>query len=195
MMKRRLLAAATGSSAVLVALAATAWACVSGPVVNLATMQAKAGEEISVTGTGFRNPDPVTARFNALDGPVIGTFAPPVNRNISGTVTIPAGTAPGNYVLVFTQTDEAGKLSLSPIRSLVTVVGPTGQAPVLGASLTEDPTAREPALIREDNSISGGTLVLISLGVAGVGMFIAGVGALISSRRPDQPVPATVRTK
>src|SRR5580765_3150078 len=37
-----------------VLMAAAAWACVSGPVVNLSTINAKAGQEVGITGTGFQ---------------------------------------------------------------------------------------------------------------------------------------------
>jgi hypothetical protein len=193
MSRRRLAVAAAASFGLSLAMAASAWACVSGPVVNLSTVNVKAGEQVGVTGTGFRNPDPVQVRFNALDGPVIATLAKPVDRNIRGTVTIPPGTPPGNYVLIFSQVDERGTITQAPIRSLVTVVGSTGQTPVLGADPTQDGVVRQAGLVRTDNSVSSGTLALIALGVAGVGMFAAGIAALLGSRRAEQARPVPVR--
>jgi hypothetical protein len=184
------------SLGVLVVAASTAWACVSGPVVNLSTIQAKPGETITLTGTGFRQPDPVHVRFNALDGPVIATLDKPASdRTIEGTVTVPATAAPGNYVLIVTQAGADGRLSQSPIRALLTVVGPSGQTPVVGADLGAGDEERLPGLVRSDDSVSNGTLALVALGVGGMGMFFAGIAALFASRRgaTERPVPVKAR--
>jgi len=49
-------------------------------------------------------------------------------------------------------------------------------------------------MARSDNSISGGTLALIALGVGGVGMFLAGTAALFAGRRGSAPEAARVRS-
>jgi hypothetical protein len=192
---RRFALGALATLGALLVAASGAWACVSGPVINLSTVQAKPGEEVTVTGTGFRNPDKVEVRFNALDGPVVATMAEPEDRTISATFAVPPSTAPGNYVVIVTQTKADGSLSLSPIRALLTVVGPSGQAPVVGADTLADAGDRMPGLIRSDDSVSMGTLMLVALGVAGVGMFAAGIAALASSRRGPtaRPVPVAKR--
>ena len=172
--------------AVLVA-AATAWACVSGPAVNLATMNVKPGQEVLVTGTNFTKPDPVTVRWNALDGPIVGTFSPPESRNVSGTITVPADAKAGNYVLVVTQSSADGTLTQMPIRALITVTPDGAAMPVVGQSLSPQVAERPAGLVSSESSISGGTLALIGLGVAGVGMFVAGVAALFAGRRSRAP--------
>ena len=193
MYARRIAAGAFASIAVLGIAASAAWACVSGPVVNLSTVTAKPGEEVSLTGTGFRQADPVQVRWNALDGPVVAQLAKPDNQTIAATFTVPAGTAPGSYVVIVSQTKN-GNTSLSPIRAVLNVVGPSGQTPVLGADTTSDASDRIPALIQSDNDVSNGTLALVALGVAGIGMFAAGVAALASSRRGGvTPEPARVK--
>jgi hypothetical protein len=179
---RRIAAGAFASIAVLGIAASAAWACVSGPVVNLSTVSAKPGEEVTITGTGFRQADPVQIRWNALDGPIVAELAKPDNQTITANFAVPPGTAPGSYVLIVSQTKN-GKPSLSPIRAVLNVVGPSGQAPVLGADTTTDASDRIPALVQSDNDVSNGTLALVALGVAGIGMFAAGVAALASSRR------------
>ncbi len=181
---RRFAAGAFAGIAVLAATASAAWACVSGPVVNLSTIQAKPGEQVTITGTGFRQADPVQIRFNGLDGPILAELPEPKNREINGTFTVPPNTSPGNYVIVVSQV-ENGKMTLSPIRAVMTVVGPSGQTPVLGAATSADPDAgdRLPSLVRSDDSVSNGTLALVALGVAGMGMFAAGIAALATSRR------------
>ena len=180
--------------AVLGIAASTAWACVSGPVVNLSTVTAKPGEQVTLTGTGFRQADPVQVRWNALDGPIVAQLAKPDgNQTITATFAVPAATAPGSYVVVVSQTKD-GKPSLSPIRAVLSVVGPTGQTPVLGADTTSDASDRIPALVQADNDVSNGTLALVALGVAGIGMFAAGVAALATSRRGGATA-APVRVK
>ena len=190
--RRFALGALAGIAALLVA-ASAAWACVSGPVVNLSTVQAKPGDEVTVTGTGFRQADQVEVRFNALDGPVVASMPRPENQRINTSFTVPPGTTPGNYVVIVTQTNPDGSMSLSPIRALLTVVGPSGQTPVVGADTTSDASDRMPALVRSDDSVSMGTLMLVALGVAGIGMFAAGIAALATSRRGTtaRPVPVS----
>lgn len=188
---RRMALGALAAFGTLLVAASTAWACVSGPVVNLSTVQAKPGEEVTLTGTGFRQPDAVQVRFNALDGPVIATPGKPVNGNVTATFTVPPGTAPGSYVIIVSQVKDDGKLSLSPVRAVLSVVGPSGQAPVLGAAA---PSAgdRITGLVRADNSVSTGTLALVALGVAGLGMFTAGIAALLAGRRGTTARPVAV---
>ena len=183
MYARRLAAGALASIAVLGIAASAAWACVSGPVVNLSTVTAKPGEQVTLTGTGFRQADPVQVRWNALDGPIVAEVAKPQgDQTITATFAVPAGTVPGSYVVVVSQTKD-GKTSLSPIRAVMNVVGPSGQTPVLGADTTSDAGDRIPALVQSNNDVSNGTLALVALGVAGMGMFAAGVAALGASRR------------
>ncbi len=183
MYARRIAAGALGGMAVLAVAASAAWACVSGPVVNLSTVTAKPGEQVTVTGTGFRQADPVQVRWNALDGPIVAQLAKPESdQRITANFMVPPGTAPGSYVVIVSQTRD-GKPTLSPIRAVLNVVGPSGQAPVLGADSSSDATDRMPALVRSDDSVSNGTLALVALGVAGIGMFAAGIAALAVSRR------------
>lgn len=190
MHRRRLAFGAFASAAVLVVAASNAWACVSGPVLNLSTIQAKAGEQVTITGTGFRLTDPVQVRFNALDGPIIAEQAKPVNQAINATFTVPPATAPGTYVVIVTQARD-GKLTLAPVRAAITVVGASGQVPILGQSTSEQGD-RIAGLVRADNSVSSGTLALIALGVAGIGMFLAGIAALLANRRGSGAAAASV---
>ncbi len=178
---RRFAIGALAGAATLALAGSAAWACVSGPVVNLSTISAKAGEQVTLTGTGFRSPDPVQVRWNALDGPIIAETKPE-SQLVNATFTVPPGTTPGNYVVIVGQT-KAGQPSLSPIRAVLGVVGPTGTSPVIGADTTADASERLPALVQSDNDVSNGTLALVALGVAGIGMFAAGIAALATSRR------------
>ena len=194
---RRLAIGGVTTAAAGLLMAAAAWACVSGPVVTLSTIQATPGQEVQITGTGFRNSaDEVRVRWNALDGPVVATQAPPITGgNVEATFTVPAGTQPGNYVVIVTQHKADGSLSLSPIRALLSVTGDAGTAPVVGApAATADTAARADGLIRDDDSVSTGTLALVALGVGGVGMFLAGMAALFAGRRDTAPETARARS-
>jgi hypothetical protein len=177
-------------------MAAAAWACVSGPVVNLSTINAKAGQEVGITGTGFQTTNQVQIRWNALDGPVLTTVAAPItNGNLDAKFTVPEGTKAGSYVVIVNQTKADGSLSLSPIRAVMNVTGDAGSNPVLGApAASSDTAARANGLARSDDSISTGTLALVALGVGGVGMFLAGMAALFAGRRGTAPAATKARS-
>ena len=149
---RRWALASVGSAAAGVVMAAAAFACVSGPVVNLSTINAKAGQEVGITGTGFQATNAAQIRWNALDGPVLTTVPAPITGgNLDAKFTVPEGTKAGSYVVIVSQTKN-GKTSLTPIRAVLNVVGPSGQAPVLGADTTSDASDRIPSLVRSDNT-------------------------------------------
>lgn len=184
---RGLVVAATGSVGLVLFSMAAAWACVSGPAVNLSTVEARAGQEVGIKGASFRLTDDILVRFNALDGPLLTTVKP-VGGNFEGTFTVPAGTRAGTYVILVMQNDVNGKLSQAPIRAALGVVGDGGTTPVLGASTPVD-TSRTPGLVRSDDSMSAGTFALIALGVGGIGMFLAGIAILVAGRKADTPAP------
>ena len=183
---RRLGALAFGVAATAAVFTAAASACIAGPTLEVTPRQANAGSQVTLKGVSY-NRNPVMVRFNALDGPVIGTIQPTggtgtsSNWNLEGTVTLPADAKPGNYVLIATQPSTDGKLTQIPTRALVSVSGTT--APVVGAPLAAEPVERPVGLVEAD-SVSTGAKVLVGLGVAGVAMFLAGIAALVASRRP-----------
>ncbi len=184
---------ATVMTAVL--FTATAWACVAGPTAFTSTVNVKAGEQVGVEAVQFFDKKtPVLVRFNALDGPVLADLGAPAGEagKVAGSVTIPPGTEVGDYVLVFTQ-ESAGELVQAPIRSLVTVVGEAGALPVLGAELGVADRPRTPALVTDDNSYGVGTVALMALGFAGVGLLVAGGAAMLSGR--SRPAPQAEKSE
>jgi hypothetical protein len=193
---RRWALAGVGSTAAGVLMAAAAFACVSGPVVNLSTINAKAGQEVGITGTGFQTGNQAQIRWNALDGPVLTTIPAPIaGGNLDAKFTVPDGTKPGSYVVIVNQTKADGSLSLSPIRAVMNVTGDAGANPVVGApAAATDTAARADGLARSSDSISTGTLALVALGVGGVGMFLAGMAALFAGRRTSAPEAAKARS-
>lgn len=191
---RRFAGATTMAVMAVMLTTAVAWACVAGPSVFTSTVNIKAGEQMGVQGVDFSEEAPVLVRFDALDGPVLADLGlPDEDRGmVSGNVTIPADTSPGDYVLVFTQYGADGDPIQTPVRALVSVVGEAGAAPVVGPELGAADSARVAELATEDNSISTSTLVLMAVGVAAVGMLLAGTAALFASRRESGREAATV---
>ncbi len=183
------MAAFGGVTVGIVVMAATAWACVSGASVSLSTATAKAGQEVGVKGLSFAKADPVSIRLGSLSAPALVTLTPsasaPFGNAINGTFTVPEGTKPGDYVVIATQTSPDGKVSNAPVRVLLSVVGDGGSAPVLGATRGVNAAERQAELTVTDTSVGFGALALAALGVAGIGMFLAGTAALVTGRQRD----------
>lgn len=181
---------------------ATAWACIAGPLLAVNPSTVQAGQEVSFSANSISR-DEVTVRFDALDGPVLGTFKPgpdprfPTSSTSGGLdgvkLTIPANASPGAHVLILTQNSADGKLSQVPTRVMVTVTGPTGATPVSGAPVFPVDETRPEGLARGDEAVSTGTKVLVGLGVAGVALFLAGMAAVFASRRPTGAEPVAAR--
>ncbi len=193
---RRWALAGVGSTAAGLLMTAAAFACVSGPVVNLSTINAKAGQEVGITGTGFQAANQAQVRWNALDGPVLTTVPAPITGGtLNANFTVPEGTKAGSYVVIVTQNKADGSMSLSPIRAVMNVTGEAGTTPVVGATAASTDTAlRADGLTRSDDSVSTGTLALVALGVGGVGMFLAGMAALFAGRKSTAPEAAKARS-
>ncbi|MGH9277900.1 MAG: hypothetical protein ACRD12_07310, partial [Acidimicrobiales bacterium] len=168
---RKLAIGGLSAAAAVVIAAATAWACVSGPSITLTPANAKPGQTVDVTMRDFRKADPIQVRWNDLNAPVMATFAADGSGNpIKGTITVPDNAKPANYVVIFSQTAPDGKLSQAPVRALITVTPPNGATPVVGAPVAATDTARPAGLVTDSNSVSAGTLVLVAVGVAGLGL-------------------------
>jgi hypothetical protein len=152
--------------------------------------QAKAGQEVTVFGPrGYGRTNPVEIRAGSADGPILGTFQPNEEAYAMwgpGTVRIPENVQPGTYYLFATQTLAANETHIRgvPARGEVTIVGPGG-APVLGAA-PEIPLDEQPTVgLLEEEAVSTGSVLLVALGVAGAGLFVAGLAVALSSRRRE----------
>jgi hypothetical protein len=151
--------------------------------------EAQAGQEVTVFGPrGYGRTNPVEIRGGSIDGPVLGTFQP--NEELyamwgPGTVRIPEGVKPGTYYLFATQTLAANETHIRgvPARGEVRVLGAAGSSPVLGqapeTSLAEQPRVE----LLEEEPVSTGAILLVALGVAGAGLFIAGAAVALNTRR------------
>ena len=163
--------------------------------LQVAPAQVKAGEEVTVFGPrGYGRANPVEIRAGSIDGPILGTFQP--NEELyamwgPGTVRIPETARPGTYYLYATQTLAANETHIRgvPARGEVTILG-AGGAPVLSQA-PEVPLEEQPTVgLLEDEPVSAGSVALVGLGVAGGGLFIAGLAVAFSSRRRATGQPA-----
>ncbi len=161
--------------------------------------QANAGQEVTVFGPrGYGRSNPVEIRFGKVDGPVLGTFQP--NEELyamwgPGAVRLRDDLEPGVYDLFATQRLAPAETHIRgvPARGQITILGPGGP-PVLSEApaFDEQPTVG----LLEEESVSNGAVLLVALGVAGAGLFVAGVAAAISSRRrQSDPSAQTVSGK
>jgi hypothetical protein len=193
-MGRRLYIGILGGMATAVLALSTAYACVGGPILQVSPTEAKAGAEVTLTGISFDKSLPLVVRFNALDGPILGTFPVSDDRSLPATkVRIPAGTRPGSYVLIGTQPSSTGGQAVVPTRALVVVIG-NGGAPQLGAPILGEQTGRPTGLLQEKESVSAGTLALVGLAVFGIALVLASGAAFLSGDRRARGAPARVET-
>src|SRR5918998_815903 len=104
--------------------------------------QFKAGDTVTVFGPrGYGQTNPVEVRWDAVDGPVLGSFKT-VETGFAmwgpDTVTIPADAKPGVHTLWATQKlEESEKLIRGmPTKTIVQVLNPDGSNPVVGLDLS-----------------------------------------------------------
>jgi hypothetical protein len=152
--------------------------------------QVKAGQEVTVFGPrGYGRTNPVEIRAGSIDGPILGTFQPNEESYAMwgpGTVKIPENVQPGTYYLFATQTLAPNESHIRgvPARGEVTILG-AGGAPVLGAA-PEIPLDEQPTIgLLEEEPVSTGSVLLVALGVAGAGLFLAGLAVALASRRRE----------
>ena len=188
--------AIVGVSAVAGALlaASAAWACVSGPSVNLSTVSAKPGQEVHLTGSNFQAPESVTVRWNALDGPVVATLpAPDASGTVGGAFSVPVEAGPGSYVLIVAQSTAGGRHAQTPARALLTVTSDP-HATSVPAAAPSAPAVRMAELTGRPQSVGALPLLLVGLGVAGLGMLAAAGAALLAGHRREHPQAVRARS-
>lgn len=142
--------------------------------LDIQPAQVAPGELVTVFGPPGWAPTPVTITWNALDGPVLGTFQTTTGGNASfgpGTVTVPADARPGIYTLFGNQEVPEAQTAVRgvPARALVTVVSPGGTPPVPAAGT---PAVQTLESLEESGGPSTAGLVLL-----GVGAFVVTLGA------------------
>ena len=162
--------------------------------LQISPAQVKAGQEVTVFGPrGYGRTNPVEIRAGSIDGPILGTFQPNEESYAMwgpGTVKIPENTPAGTFYLYATQTLAANETHIRgvPARGEVTILG-AGGAPVLSKA-PEVPLDEQPTVgLLEEEAVSAGSVMLVALGVAGAGLFIAGLAVAFSSRRRAEGQP------
>ena len=158
---------------------------------------ARPGQEVTVFGPrGYGATNPVQVRWGAVDGPILGEF-PTREGGFAmwgpGQITIPEDAKPGINHLWVTQKLEPTETIIRgvPVRTVIQITDANGTAPVVGQSLNQ--VEPRPDNLVEDKAVSGGTLLLVGLGVAGVAMFLAGVAAVVAGRRREGPEAVRAR--
>ena len=147
--------------------------------------QMRPGDRVTVYGPNGYGDNPVSVRFNAVDGPVLGTFTPDMTGYSAwgpGEVTIPAETRPGRYFLFATQELAPAETHIRgvPAKAEISVLGPGGP-PLLAEA--PPPVADTRVGVLEREAVSGGRLALVALGVLGAALFVAGAAALAAGQR------------
>lgn len=188
--KSRLGAIASVSALTLMLVGAIAYACTNLATLNLEKATGAAGDQIAITGSSFGADQPVTLHWNSLEGAELATVSPDQAGNISASVTIPEA-QPGYYVIVATQTGEDGSQVFGgPARATFQILGPGG------AALDAQPASGEQlaAFSEQSQGISTGMIALTALlGIAGLGLFGAGVAGFVRQTRTAE-TPARVRS-
>jgi hypothetical protein len=143
-----------------------------------------AGGEITVFGPPGWAPVPVSIRWNAVNGDVLGTFPATTGGNASfgpGTVRVP-NVPPGVYELVGTQEPAESSTALRgvPARARVVVTGAGGAEPPPAA---ETPPLAGLETLKESGGASTANLVLVGLAVFAVTVGAALAQSLAIRRR------------
>lgn len=146
--------------------------------LDIQPAQVQAGGQVTVMGPPGWAPTPVTITWNALDGPVLGSFPTTTGANASfgpGTITVPSDARPGTYVLFGNQEVPESQPAVRgvPARARVIVLG------LSGAALAEPPTVSEgtPAVqTLESLQESGSGAPVPALILVGLAAFVVTVG-------------------
>jgi hypothetical protein len=188
---RRLLLGCSVVGAGLLFAASAAWACTNLATLNLSNAAGTSGQSITVTGSSFHVASsgaqtPVALHWNGAAGPVLATVTPDATGNISATVTIPDA-QPGYYVLVATQQTNGVDAYGTPARAAFQILAP-GQHPAVS------PNAVQGGTVASSPSSTGVLALTVALGVLGLALFGAGVGAFARQARRRE-VPAAEHVK
>ncbi|MGH9278877.1 MAG: hypothetical protein ACRD12_12335 [Acidimicrobiales bacterium] len=170
---RRLALTVVASMAVLLPVG-LAWACVAVVSLTNDARSVQPGGTFNVTGREFAAMVPVNIHLDSPTGPVLATATPDSTMNSKFTipVTLPANIANGEHFLVATQ-DHHDMNSGQPARSAFYV----------GVAPPPAPTSEaRPVGLESESGPSLAVLVLIGLVVAVVGLALAGLWSVMSSR-------------
>ncbi|MFN2608901.1 MAG: hypothetical protein ABR511_13605 [Acidimicrobiales bacterium] len=135
-------------------------------------------------GDSFDHDDPVLARLDGLDGPVLATFTPD-SGSFRGPMVVPTGLTLGGHVLVFMQYDATGAVEEIPTRARLAVSSSAGGTPLAATPPAADAGAgaRPTTLaLSRPHPLGIAVLVLLALGAAAVAVAVA--ATVVAVRRP-----------
>jgi hypothetical protein len=178
---------AIGAGAVVVAAAATGWACVAGTTLRLdRQVVAPGGQlELTITVAGTPNPPPMAIRLDQLDAPPLLGLVPTGTTPSVVRVTIPATTPIGQHILIADDDPyplPKGKYGYLASRALFSVVAPDLAAanPTLSTVLDLAPPVPFPD-IRDQLWAMGAELVRLHYVSGAGGEFVNTAGTPLST--------------
>lgn len=147
--QRRTFTVLAGALVVPLVVAAAAYACTALATLSTERKAAQAGEVVNGKGTGFdSNPasSKVEVHFNTRDGEVLWSGSPaPGSGTVQFSFKVP-DVAPGQYVLIATQTNAQGNpVGGTPARTSFEVTAPAAAATTQTPAATPAQESAQPA--------------------------------------------------
>lgn len=145
-------------------LIVTASASAQGAIMELTPSSGPPGTVINVTGQGFNAPNAITGgvtlRLSTRDAEAIKTVSP-AQGTISDSFPIPLGTAPGEYLVLATQTTVRGAHTFgTPARAKLRVTASAASAAVPPSRSTSQATVAVGGVMVVLILLAGGTLAV-----------------------------------
>ena len=171
------------AATVVVVGGGTAFACTNLATAEVSAGTGRAGAAMTFTGSSFAAPEegaapsPVVVHWGSADGPVLAQLAPDARGGVSGSFTIPEAD-PGHFVIIATQVDAEGEPQFgTPARVPFEVLGANGESV---------PPPVDEAAPLSSGSESGGSSIVLVLGIVAACLFVGGLAAFRQvSRRPS----------
>ena len=178
------------AATVLVAGGVTAFACTNLATAAVSAPNGQAGAPLTFTGSSFaaaeagEAPSPVVVHWGSADGPVLAELTPDARGAVSGSITVPQAD-PGHFVIIATQVDAEGEPQFgTPARVPFEVLGANGES-------TPAPVSQ--AAPASPGSDSGGTSMVLVLGIVAACLFAGGLAAFRQAPRGPSAVPEPAR--
>jgi hypothetical protein len=169
---RRLVVGVVLGGVVAFLYASTSFACIFLAGITLSAPNVQPGGSLTVNGLSFGG-NPVVLHLDSVTGNVLATVTPNSKGNFTQAVTISQDVGNGPHVIVATEdaADDNGAQG-TPARAAFQV----------GTGGPTTPAATPAGPVQVDKSAGVGTLALIGVAVACVGVFIGGLISLLASR-------------
>lgn len=172
------------------AVVSTAWACGILATLKLNTKTVSPNQVVTATGNNYSGSGPVSIHLKSRTGAVLASTSPDPASRIATSLTIPANTRPGYYVLIATEYKADGTpVAGTPGRTVIRVLGSGSAAhraavavSPWGSSTPTGPAGSTAPSARADGSSSQATLPML-LAVA-LSMTLLASGVKLAGRRP-----------